>query len=189
MYGGELPTFQKFKRYLQAISNETSIASSAKPANVVQTTSEVTSESEVKCWIDGSWAQEWQGGVGYAFFKGRELVRYHSSKALVCCPMQAEATALREAIICAQDLGYQQCEFLTDSQGLAKAVDSLQPPKDADWRAFREIHFAWRVLKEQPLYCCRHIPRELNGIADKLAKLGRLNGWCYTGYTFPMFPI
>lgn len=36
-------------------------------------------------------------------------------------------------------------------------------------------------------FSCGYESRELNGVADKLGKLGRIDGWDHIGYRSPMF--
>lgn len=58
---------------------------------------------------------------------------------------------------------------------------------EADWRAFTEIFDAWRIFIQNEGFKCVHVGKELNGVTDSLAKLGRKKGWDITGHTYPMF--
>lgn len=57
------------------------------------------------CFTDGSFDQKWQGGVGYVIFRNGELVKYRSVKIVACSPLQAEAIAMKEALLEIQMLG------------------------------------------------------------------------------------
>lgn len=125
--------------------------------------------------------------MGYIIMKGTELLGYFSSKVQVCSSLQAEASALKVAIDAVQKMEIQSCLFKTDSEILAKACLNQMPPTDVDWRAFSEVFYCWKVFKARPDYSCMHVERSQNDLADYLAKRGRIEGWSYTGFTFPLF--
>lgn len=55
-------------------------------------------EFELTCYVDGSYVNEWIGGIGYVLNRGSELVCYHSARVHVSGPQHVEAMALRQAI-------------------------------------------------------------------------------------------
>lgn len=57
------------------------------------------------CYTDGSWVNQWSGGVGFILFKGEELILYRLDKANAFSDFQAEAWALRDAIRLIRDKG------------------------------------------------------------------------------------
>lgn len=51
-----------------------------------------------ECYIDGSWIQQWQGGISFVLMHGSNLLAYRSAHMIACCTFQTEARALLEAI-------------------------------------------------------------------------------------------
>ena len=115
------------------------------------------------------------------------MLEYRSADVRACCPTQAEAIALVQAMEKVASMNINSCMFYTDCQMLATSCTSLRPPMEADWRAFKEFYKAWELFKIYKDFNCTFIQRENNMIADSLAKLGRGNGWDYSGFTFPLF--
>lgn len=144
-------------------------------------------DTEYTCYCDGSWKEQWNGGVGYIIRRGHELVVYRSAKVLAACPLQAEAMAVNEAIKHATSLGITSCNFLTDNLYISQACSKVQPPMDSEWKAFREVFEVWKTLKDKTEFTCMHVVRSLNDEADNLARMGRKQGWDFEGYTLPMF--
>lgn len=185
-YGGQVPIFERFSKILFAVGMETRIAASyiQKNGNLLGDHSLIA--SRYSCKVDGSWKPPWRGGLGFVVEEGTQLMGYRAAPSRVCSPIQAEAVALREAISFVKNLGLQPCSFYTDNQELALVCSSLDPPLEADWRAYREINEIWSLLKENE-FDCRFIPRSQNSMADELAKLGSgLDEGC-SGFTFPSF--
>lgn len=143
--------------------------------------------AEFSCKVDGSWAGGWRGGTGFALFRGQELVAYKANTVRACCPEQAEALALLDAVSYAAEQGIDHCNFLTDNQTLASLATQAAPPTDADWRAYWETLEIWKMFKTRTTFICQHISRNHNELADSLAKKARLQGLSYIGYTFPTF--
>lgn len=70
-----------------------------------------------------------------------------------------------------------ECIFLTDSWLLVETFDpkrKLQPLQAADWRSYVELMQIANILRSNPHYCCRFIPREDNTKAHLLANRARL---------------
>lgn len=77
------------------------------------------------CWVDGSWKEEWFGGLGFVLLKGNRLMAYRSASIKACSPLQAEALALQQACRYAIAVGEEQCLFLSDCQLLVSACTSF----------------------------------------------------------------
>lgn len=112
------------------------------------------------------------GGLGFVLFKGQELQVAMSRGTRSCCAIQAEAIALREAIIHVAEMGISECVFYSDNKSLAELCMALQPPLRADWRAFNEIFEIWKRFKANANFSCRFFARCHNELADKLARRG-----------------
>lgn len=147
----------------------------------------VNEDNGMNCYVDGSWTQDWQGGVGVVLFKGEELLVYISEEVGACCPLQVEAIALRKAVQLVKTMGIHECTFHTDNQCLMEVVSQSQPPMESDWRALVIIFELWKIFRLSPLFRCVKVERSHNGLADLLAKKSRIGKWKYRGYTFPLF--
>ncbi|XP_078153121.1 uncharacterized protein LOC144548322 [Carex rostrata] len=202
-YSGKLPSFDGFSSYLRKINAETVIAKSARSrgsrvSGLVQSFTQGGADpsqlSQVLdqhyCYVDGSWVNEWRGGLGFVLTFGDSLVAYKSAGAMTSCPLQAEALALKDGMCYALSCNITSCVFLTDCQSLSDTVSQFHPPMDTDWRALDDIMQIWEMMKTNQGFVCRHIGREENGIADGLAKLGSREGyaWKYMGFTYPILP-
>lgn len=186
-YGGKEISIQLFQQYLITIGIETRISRSKAH---LHTTGEIRSHhvsTDYICILDGSWEQGWQGGIGYVIKKGEELLQYCSKRVQSCCPLQSEVLALKEAVSGVQILGIDSCTFLTDCKVLADLVSNLNLPVDADWTVFLEIQQLWLLFRTNELYHCQHQSRDLNTLADYLAKKGRTENWDYLGHTYPLY--
>ncbi|KAF3341010.1 Reverse transcriptase-like protein [Carex littledalei] len=189
-YGKTAPSLATFNSYFKSIQWETDMGAvpvGKLPSPVSASNSSPAQLLEYTCFIDGSWSPGWSGGLGIVVFKNDELVQYRSAKAVGISPLMVEALALEAAWEVVKTLGISQCSFLSDCKVLVDAVSNGYPPTEVDWEAFTVILKLWEVFKSKPLFNCVHIDRSLNTLADRLAKLGRLNGWDCTGFTFPCF--
>lgn len=186
------PSFSRFQQYLQSITSEAQLAAasraSAVPCAAATTANTRAAETDFEIWVDGSWERAWLGGVGYVVYQGTTLLNYHSGAARVCTPVQAEAQALLQAVTYAISVGLCNCVFYSDCLSLVKWCTDLGPPTQADWSAFQICLNLWKVFKETDGFNLIHVPRSQTDLADQLAKLGRIQGWSYSGCTFPMFP-
>lgn len=186
-YSSKKATPQRFLEIFAAISHETALGVPANRAIDSTLTDALELPGQTICNTDGSWLTGWDGGVGCVITNGSELVAYHSGKVQVCSPLQAEAEALRVALDMVQQRGIESCLFKTDCQVLASACMDCKPPTGVDWRAFAEVFYCWKTFKMKPEFKCVHVDRSHNELADYLAKQGRIEGWSYTGFTFPLF--
>lgn len=187
IYGGVASGPEVCRKYLHAINTETMLAA-AKGNPIAQPCHQSDySNSDITCFVDGSWSSDWKGGIGFAIYQSGVLHSYMSASSFACCALQAEAQALKEAVKVVGDSGFSSCVFFTDNMHLAKTCAAVQPPIDSDWRAYSEILEVWQEFKRLPGYRCAHVSRSHNELADNLAKKGRTGGWTYKGFTFPTF--
>lgn len=137
------------------------------------------------CFIDGSWVEPWQGGMGFVLELEGRLQAYCSRPIKTCSPVQTEARALLTACHFVSTEGITNCSFFPDCQDLAKAVTQLQPPVEMHWTASKEVMELWEMLKLNRGFTCSYICRDLNENADVLARKGRIEGIDCIGYTYP----
>lgn len=192
VFQGKIPSFADFAHFNNQIRVENMLASSrAKMSNPIQgmvPLSTTGALSSTICHIDGSWSFGWIGGMGFIFHTNGALVVYKTARTMACCPIQAEAIALKLATDYAILEGISNCQFLTDCQSLIDACTATNPPSEVDWRASKEIFHIWKVLKCHEGFACSFVSRGQNMIADELAKRGRILGEEYVGFSYPMFP-
>ena len=57
VYGGQVPTFEKFSKYLSVVQVESLVAASVIPGNRndIRQSHEIITETKFKCHVDGSW--------------------------------------------------------------------------------------------------------------------------------------
>ncbi|XP_078154191.1 uncharacterized protein LOC144549360 [Carex rostrata] len=192
-YQGIAPTHEQFLGFLTGIQEETRLAQAMdkgrkmreENSNLRDAQQEVTTDSS--CYVDGSWGGGWMGGMGYVIIKGGTLLQYGAAPTNASSPLQAEAGALKEAVKQVVSLGLHSCTFFSDSLTLVQAVSQYQPPIDVDWKAYGEIHQMWLAAKRNREWVFCHINRDQNVIADKLAKLGRIEGDRIVGHRYPIY--
>ncbi|XP_078152638.1 uncharacterized protein LOC144547828 [Carex rostrata] len=185
-YAGKSPTFQQFSKYLSQMRNECTIAFAGDKVRQV-TPRPATQDSGFNCMTDGSWISNWKGGLGFVLRKGDTLVAAKSKGVRACCPIQAEAQALLDAIQFVSAEGIDQCVFRSDCEVLVNLCSSLQPPIQTDWRAFKEVQEIWERLKRNQRYSCEFLARCHNELADLLARKGTKEDWEVMAYTYPLF--
>ncbi|XP_078157436.1 uncharacterized protein LOC144553211 [Carex rostrata] len=185
--GGKQVSIRDFHKYLGEVNMETKIRISGRFIQKGWTVQVEEFSLEYLCQTDGSWEEPWQGGIGVVLTKREELLLHLSKKVRACSPLQAEAMALIEAIKEVQGLGMQSCLFLSDCKSLVDMVSNFDPPLEADWRAFEEIHQLWLFFRSNASFRCQHRQRNHNKLADYLAKSGRVNNWESSGHTFPLY--
>lgn len=186
-YGGKQPSIDHFKTYLEIITRETTTSTQKSKQGVEIVANDTGNTSSHDCFVDGSWMYGWQAGIGMILTKGDELLVYKSKAVEACCPQQAESMALKEAVQMAIERGIQDCCFYSDCKNLVDLISNAQPPLEADWRAYHEVHETWQLMKKHNGFSCKHVNRSHNELADLLAKSGRIHGWDSIGFTYPMF--
>lgn len=107
-YGGSVATTKGYIKYKKSIQLEALVA---QPNKGQYRDSRGNSPNinpvveEFNCHVDRSWKDNWNGGLGFIFKKVDMLLAYKSARAIVCCPEQAEARALKETLIYARENG------------------------------------------------------------------------------------
>lgn len=188
-YRGKAVGLHDFNNYLSTVMWESHLmASQGSKIRIteVQVIDLNIQDFEYCCNVDGSWLKEWEGGIGVFLKRNEELIMYKSAKVRGCCSMQLEARALWEAVKLVTEMGISNCIFLSNNKTLVELVSHNSPPSNADWRAYSEILSVWESLSKNATLACKHIPRDQNSTADALAKLGRKQGWDFTGSTYPI---
>lgn len=185
------PVVGDFTRYAQAIESEILIAKQKVQAGsntaMVETQQHIQRGSEeIICMTDGSWTDDWLGGIGCVIFKGDILLAHKSVGVRTCFAFQTEALAMKEAIQLVQNMNLIDCTFITDNQQLVQLCNSSNPPLNSDWRAYYEVFDVWRMFKRSD-FSCSKAPRSQISLADFLAKRGRLEQWDQVGFTFPLY--
>lgn len=125
---------------------------------------------EVRIYIDGAArGNPGESGIGVLILDGspggREVKKYLGT----ATNNQAEYTALITALESAADLRKRPIRIHTDSLLLANQMNGLWKVKHPEIAVLNKK--AKQLLKEFPDVTIRHIPRELNKEADRLANL------------------
>ncbi|XP_078148595.1 uncharacterized protein LOC144544051 [Carex rostrata] len=104
-YGGKQASVMDFNRYARAIEREVTVVKAGKPlarhsndVSEISLTYDQIMPNDMICQVDGSWASDWAGGIGFVLTMGIELKAFSSIGIRSCCPMQSEAAALKEAV-------------------------------------------------------------------------------------------
>lgn len=183
-YASKTPTDSDFRRFLASISFE-SVLLALKRVNMAPNSDSIhntPAQSDVFCYMDGSWVQLWEDSIEFICKRG-DLLVYKSAKVDASCPLQVEAVTLRDAIHHCLSMGISSCTFNTDSLTIATSCTKLEPPLELDWRAFRDVYDIWKLLKVNTGFRCVHISRSYTEVANDLAQRGRTQSWNCLGYT------
>ena len=124
----------------------------------------------VHMYIDGaSLGNPGRSGAGIVCFdeSGREVWRESVPLGTMTNNM-AEYEALVRALRKAREMRVNQLRIYTDSELVAKQVDGSYRIKNDRLRKY--LNEAQQLIQEFGTFELRHIPREKNGLADKLAK-------------------
>ena len=127
-------------------------------------------KNQVEIYIDGaSRGNPGDAGIGILIKetdgKTREITKYLGTKT----NNQAEYTALIEALESVRELNGRPIRIFTDSLLVANQVNGLWKVKHAEIIPLNKK--ARSLLSEYKDITIRHIPRELNSEADRLANL------------------
>lgn len=77
MYEGKQVSFTKFCKYLSHVNLEGVLASAmnARHGSIPQSVQDDSEETLThRCFVDGSWTEQWQGGIGILLQKEHSLV-------------------------------------------------------------------------------------------------------------------
>lgn len=188
-YSGKVVGVQEFQSYLSSISWESKLLErkgGLSKRREVETVEFDLNGFEYCCHVDGSWSQGWEAGFGIYLTRKNELVLYKLAKVRACSPFHSEAMALKMAVDVVVQRGITSCIFMSDCKTLVDLVSDFSPPLNADWRAFSLVQSVWNFLRGSESLAAKFISRCHNDLADRLAKMGRVQGWDLTGYTLPM---
>lgn len=139
------------------------------------------------CWVDGSFKEPSDGGVGIVLKNGETLVQYSASYEYAFSPFHMEALALLRGMQTVLLNSIQECLFFTDSAQLVHMLNKGFMPVSEDWRAHLEIMQLWLIMAQHPLFVIYHISRDQNEEAHKLANLARRMQFSISGFTYPIF--
>lgn len=129
-----------------------------------------TDEGRADIYIDGAArGNPGESGIGILIKeeggKSREIKKYLGTRT----NNQAEYTALITALEASQDLRNKQIQIYTDSLLLANQMNGIWKVKHPEIAVLNKK--ARNLLKDFKEVTIRHIPRELNKEADRLANL------------------
>ncbi|XP_023633818.1 uncharacterized protein LOC111829312 [Capsella rubella] len=131
------------------------------------------------CYTDGSWINSTdKAGIGWSLhnYQGKCLIKGSSSIDPTMTALEAETIALREAILQVKRLNYYPVIFCGDSKILYRCLDQLTNGE----HAAKEVAEIQRYIEDilalaKGSYKFKFIRREVNVIADMLAREGRTN--------------
>ena len=130
----------------------------------------------ILCYSDAAWKHgSPTAGCGWSFQspQGHILLNRSCTHLHVKSPLQAEALAVREAILNAKSLGYSKICLKSDCQGLLAAINSKFPPAEL-FGIIRDIE----SLSISFTACSFvFVSRSANYLADSLAKSALCNGF------------
>ncbi|KAG7594035.1 Reverse transcriptase domain [Arabidopsis thaliana x Arabidopsis arenosa] len=135
------------------------------------------SNSPLYCYADGSWIDSnSKAGIGWALYtsQGRCVLYGSASTNPTSSALEAEAVALREAILQLKKLNYQQVTFCGDSLTLYRYLEHAvfqHHPEPGNHEIQNYIEDILALAKGR--YCFKFVGREENVMADNLAKQAR----------------
>ncbi|KAF3335836.1 RNase H [Carex littledalei] len=128
------------------------------------------------CFVDGSWDQLGEGGVGLVLLHDGRLVQWASRSVRPLSASQAEAMAVLEGVKILAQFSDTGGTVYSDS---LDSVHSLSGglPRITDWRSYTQTWEAWRLQRDsrediQVKHCSRE--HEFLLIAHNLANQGRI---------------
>ena len=148
------------------------LAQTSEPIAKTHTTHDLaippTEVEVVLCNTDAAWSVSKQAGLGWCFEKTTQGFYSEGSKAInhISSPLMAEALAMREALQEANRTSLLNVWFRTDSQELARAINSKSYPVEL-FGVLMDIEF---LSLSFSYICFSFIGREHNGMADSIAK-------------------
>ncbi|XP_013739903.1 uncharacterized protein LOC106442805 [Brassica napus] len=148
------------------------LAQTSEPIAKTHTTPDLaippTEVEVVLCNTDAAWSVSKQAGLGWCFEKKTQGFYSEGSKAInhISSPLMAEALAMREALQEAKRTSLLNVWFRTDSQELARAINSKSYPVEL-FGVLMDIEF---LSLSFSYICFSFIGRGHNGMADSIAK-------------------
>ncbi|CAG7893023.1 unnamed protein product [Brassica rapa] len=124
----------------------------------------------IRCNTDAAWSVAKRAGIGWIFENSDRQVYSEGSKVIdhVSSPLMAEALAMRKrnAMQEAQHKSFSNVWFRTDSQELARAIDSMTYSVEL-FGVLMDIEL---LSSSFDFIVVSYVSRTLNGVADSLAK-------------------
>ncbi|KAJ4796656.1 Ribonuclease H-like superfamily protein [Rhynchospora pubera] len=144
------------------------------------------------CWIDASWVNSESQGTGMALliFDKQVLIHYCLSTGTATSPFHAELLAFNKALQVIMDLNILECTIHTDCLELTNVMNDVTNVSEVQWQSFHDvvdIKLLWDRHRKERDWLCSHVSRELNSLADSMAKHARAWNIDCTGCTFPTF--
>ena len=146
----------------------------------------ITQTNTLSCFVDGSWTSPTDNaGIGWAPFNtdGRIILEGKAAIEPVNSPLDAEAEALRMAVVQMRKLGYHIVTFYGDS---SEIYDTLSNSHQASPSSIKGNHCPTYMkdianLAKESNYNLgfQKVKRTCNGVAYKLAKEGRITNSGY----------
>lgn len=122
----------------------------------------------IHVFIDGASAgNPGKVGVGYAIYKGEELLAQNGVALGIQTNNFAEYMALIFALIAVLGMGEKRCEVFSDSQLLVEQINGNYKVRNKNIYALYVL--AKHTVSRFESFRITHIPREENTVADKLA--------------------
>ncbi|EFH62139.1 hypothetical protein ARALYDRAFT_899583 [Arabidopsis lyrata subsp. lyrata] len=138
----------------------------------------LVTNTSLYCCVDGSWIDPTsKAGIGWALYNTERqcLIKGSSSIEPTSSALETEALALREAILQIKRLNYCDVTFCGDSKILYTYLETAMqqdqpPPGNLEIQNYLEDI----LLINKGMYHFKYIPREINAMADKLAREARV---------------
>ncbi|KAJ4812089.1 Ribonuclease H-like superfamily protein [Rhynchospora pubera] len=148
--------------------------------------------SRHSCWIDASWVHANSQGTGMAFilWDKDELVQYRLATGTASSPFHAELLGFKRAIQVLLQLDVSDCVINTDCLELKQVLNDEMNISEVEWKAFHDalqVKMLWDREKLNRNWFCAHKSRDLNILADQMAKFARIRDIDCIGFTFPAF--
>ncbi|KAJ4765776.1 Ribonuclease H-like superfamily protein [Rhynchospora pubera] len=146
--------------------------------------------SETYCHIDGSWVDKGFGGSGWSYVltdKEGCLVEYGCFTDNSHSPIHSEILALKAAVTMVRSKRIESCSFLTDCADLYLIMKGSASVDSVDWRCYHHL-LDLKCSFVNSGFACNFVGRDLNILADCIAKYARIREVSAVGFTFPIFP-
>ncbi|KAJ4751955.1 RNA-directed DNA polymerase (reverse transcriptase)-related family protein [Rhynchospora pubera] len=148
------------------------------PTVVVPVIQDEHPETDYCCYLDGSWlAQEFGASAGAYVIMDKEgmLVQYGCFPLRSNSPIHSEILALKAAVMAVNSHSLISCTFFTDCAQLSSIMQGVTSIELVDWHCFHDLLDLKSAFNFQG-FKCKHVGRELNGLADEMAKYARVWG-------------
>ncbi|KAJ4781259.1 RNA-directed DNA polymerase (reverse transcriptase)-related family protein [Rhynchospora pubera] len=145
--------------------------------------------SQFLCYVDGSWTQNDCHGAGVAAVllnRAQQLIQYQYTVQAASSPFHSELLSLKMAVRMVSNKGITSCCFLTDCKELSNVLNGNSGADSVEWRTYYDMLELIDLMNSSAGFSCNHVSRDMNQVADKLAKFARVNKLDRTGFTFPI---